>query len=238
VAAPGFGASDCRCSAHLVSLPALPDESWLTDQLGAERIIVGNDDQDELLRVLATPDEGTRGGDEVREAAALALGRYGAQAVRPLVALLEQDDGDTRWWAARALAAVGGDGAMALLTGALADADADVRACAALGLGRIGDGAAAPALAAALADESRFVSSIASDALSMIGGPAVEALAGELVHKHAHVRLLAVRALSRIGTASTTGPLLGMLEDPSYLVRYYAQEALESLGVGMVYVTL
>ncbi len=35
VVAPGFGASDCRCRAHLVHVPALPDEAWFAAVLGA-----------------------------------------------------------------------------------------------------------------------------------------------------------------------------------------------------------
>jgi HEAT repeat protein len=97
------------------------------------------------------------------------------------------------------------------------------------------DGAAAPSLAARLADESAFVASIAADALSMIGEPAVSALAEKLDDGEPHVRLLAVRALGRIKSQSAIGPLFGVLEDSSYLVRYYAQEALEALGVGMVF---
>ena len=44
-----------------------------------------------------------------------------------------------------------------------------------------------------------------------------------------------MRALGRIGDERAIGPLCGVLDDPSYLVRHYAEEALEALGVGMVY---
>jgi HEAT repeat protein len=121
------------------------------------------------------------------------------------------------------------------LVGALADPDPDVRACAALALGRTGESVACRALAACLSDESAFVASIAADALSMMGEPAVEALAEMLAAESAHVRILTVRALGRIKAQSAIGPLLDLLEDPSYLVRYYAQEVLEALGVGMVF---
>jgi HEAT repeat protein len=91
-------------------------------------------------------------------------------------------------------------------------------------------------LAACLADESAFVASIAADGLSMIGEPAIASLADMLTDEHAHARLLAVRALGRIKSQKAVGPLFGATEDPSYLVRYYAQEALEALGVGMILV--
>lgn len=173
--------------------------------------------------------------DQEREEAALALAGFGPEAVEPLARALARGDTDARWWAARALAEVGGSDAVSPLVSALADADPDVRACAALALGRIGDASAAPALAASLGDVSAFVASITADALSMIGEPAIDALAERLDQEDHHVRLLAVRALSRIGSQRAIAPLFGVLEDPSYLVRHYAQEALEALGVGIVF---
>jgi HEAT repeat protein/Uri superfamily endonuclease len=226
---PGFGASDCRCPGHLLHVPDLPGDGWFRDVLGAEKMVLGQDEIEELLEVLVSGDE------ESREAAALALGRFGTIATRRLATLLIEGDQDARWWAARALAEVGKDGTVPPLVGALDDPDPDVRACAALALGHIGDSSAAEALAARLADESAFVASIVADALSMIGEQAVGVLAERLADNSSYVRLLAVRALGRIRSQSCVVPLFGLLEDPSYLVRHYAQEALEALGVGMIY---
>jgi Uri superfamily endonuclease len=230
IVARGFGASDCRCVGHLVQVAELPDDGWFALTLAAERVAVGHDELDELLEMLFS------GTEDNREAAAVALGQVGVAAVERLADMLVVADPDVRWWAARALAEVGKNGAVGPLLSALEDADPDVRACAALALGRIGDDAAAPALAGRLADESAFVASIAADALSMIGEPAVQALTSQLTEESPHVRLLAVRALGRIRSPSAVGPLFGVLEDPSYLVRHYAREALEALGVGMVFV--
>jgi HEAT repeat protein len=91
-------------------------------------------------------------------------------------------------------------------------------------------------LASRLGDESAFVASVAADALSMMGEPAVDALVAMLADENPHGRLLAVRALGRIRTERAIGPLFDLLEDSSYLVRYYARETLEALGVGMVFV--
>jgi Uri superfamily endonuclease len=124
IVVPGFGASDCRCPGHLVHLPALPDEAWMASILGAERVVVGMDELDELLETLVSGD------DDSREAAAIALGRFGATAVAPLAALLAGPDADARWWAARALAEVGTGGAVPPLLLALDDPVPDVRACA------------------------------------------------------------------------------------------------------------
>ncbi|MFN2224837.1 MAG: DUF123 domain-containing protein [Anaerolineae bacterium] len=229
IVVPGFGASDCCCAGHLVRVAALPDDEWFVAALGAERILLEGDSAVELVAVLL------EGDDERREAAAVALGRLGAQVLPPLADLLASRPSENRWWAARTLAEVGGPGAVRLLVDVLDDADADVRACACLALGRIGDGQAAAPLARRLADESPFVAGIAADALSMIGESAVATLAACLEAENTHTRLLAVRALARCKSEAAIGPLLGVLEDSSYLVRHYAQEALEALGVGMVY---
>jgi HEAT repeat protein len=190
---------------------------------------LGGAELEELLDLLR------RGSDESREAAAEALGRLGPDACQPLAIMLDSDDRDARWWAARALAEVGGEEAGAALRSALGDPDPDVRACAALAMGHLGAGAQARALTRLLSDESTFVASVAADALSMIGEPAVEALAALLSDERAYTRLLAARALGRIGSEQVTGHLFGLLEDPSYLVRHHAQEALETMGVGMIF---
>lgn len=226
---PGFGASDCRCAAHLVWVSALPGDGWFAQALGAERTEVQDNTLDELLAALL------KGNDESREETAVALGRWGPEAIPPLAELLAGHDADARWWAVRALAETGGEEAAPLLAGALGDVDPDVRACACLALGRVGGPRAARALAGGLADESPFVASIAADALSMIGEPAVEVLADCLAAEETHTRLLAVRALSRIKSKAVIGPLFGVLEDSSYLVRHYAREALEAQGVGMIF---
>ena len=228
--ARGFGASDCRCRSHLVRSASLPSEDWFSSNLGPERVAVAPDEANDLLEVLVSA------GENSREEAALALGRFGGAAVERLAAILATGEADARWWAARALAEVGGESAVPPLVSALEDQDPDVRACAALALGRAGDGSAAPALADRLGDESAFVASIAADALSMMGEHAVEALAGRLDDESPHVRLLAVRALGRTRSQGAIAPLFDVLEDQSYLVRYYAHEALEALGVGMVFV--
>ncbi|MBN1658959.1 MAG: DUF123 domain-containing protein [Anaerolineae bacterium] len=226
-----LGASDCRCPAHLVYLgpgDALPPEAWFAE-LGAERIVVTDAELDELVETLV------RGDDQSREAAAVALGRHGQRALGCLARMIDDDDRDVRWWAARALAEIGGAPAAVPLCAALADPDPDVRACAALALGRIRARDAAPALVQRLGDESAFVASIAADALSMIGDGAVDALIDATAADSPHIRVLAVRALGRMRVQRAVGPLFGLLEDSSYLVRHYAREALEAMGVGMVF---
>jgi len=189
---------------------------------------IGGDLHD-LITALAT------GREESREAAALALGRIGPAALQPLSGLLTSSNANLRWWAVRSLAEVGGDGTVAPLTCALADEDADVRACACLALGKIGAGSAVMALVERMSDQSGFVAAIAADALSMLGDEAVGGLTGMLQDERPTVRLLAVRALGKIGSQQVVEPLCHALEDTSYLVSQCALDALEKLGVGMVY---
>ena len=176
-------------------------------------------------------------GDDARtEEAALVLGREGDAVVGPLRDLLTDADPDRRWWATRALSAVGTLAARGQLIAALADPDPDpnVRACAAQGLGEHRAGEAVTELVRCLADTSPLVSRIAADSLARIGGPAVPALIAALQAEESPVRAGAARGLSIIQPEEAIPALCAALDDPSAVVTYYAQEALERMGVGLV----
>ena len=174
-------------------------------------------------------------GDDTRaEEAALALGHLGDAVLPPLRDLLADGDADRRWWAARALAAVGTQAARELLITALADPDPDVRACAAQGLGELRAAEAVAELVRCLADPSPFVSRVAADGLARIGLPAVPALIAALQEGEVLARAGAARALSVIQPAEAIPVLCAALDDPSAIVTYHAEEALERMGVGLV----
>ena len=174
-------------------------------------------------------------GDDTRaEEAALALGHLGDAVLPPLRDLLADADADRRWWAARALAAVGTQAARELLITALADSDPDVRACAAQGLGELRAAEAVAELVRCLADPSPFVSRVAADGLARIGLPAVPALIAALQEGEVLARAGAARALSVIQPAEAIPALCAALDDPSAIVTYHAEEALERMGVGLV----
>jgi len=174
-------------------------------------------------------------GDDARtEEAALALGRLDDAALPPLRNLLADADPDRRWWAARALAAVGIPAARELLVAALSDPDADVRTCAAQGLGELQAAEAVEGLVCCLADLNPFVSRIAADALGRIGAPAVPSLIAALQEGEVLARIGAARALSVIQPEEAIPALCAALDDPSAVVTYYAEEALERMGVGGV----
>jgi HEAT repeat protein len=165
-------------------------------------------------------------------------------ALRPLLADAEPD---RRWWAVRALAAIGGEEAGVLLMSHLSDSDEATRCAAALGLGQLRATAAIPALAAQLGDANGWVRDTAADALAMIGEPALLALVATLNDGPDGTRVRAAGALRKIvGAAALTdrqtgegesqfwpaiGALFTALNDPNRLVRHNAYEALDRLGL-------
>ena len=234
VIAPGFGASDCRCPTHLVHFPA---------GIGVEQlrqVLVGH--PQELLGHLRSAL--AAGDDDTCENIAQALAAH-SEAVSLLLPLLAEDDADARWWAVRALAASGEATAVPLLIPALNDPDEPVRCAAALALGQLlapgrrqGVGSAVfwseeaiPALVARLADESGWVRQSAADGLALIGEAAVEALVQALQDGRDGVRVRAAYALNKIRSPQAATPLFQALNDTNYLVRTYAYEALEGMGL-------
>lgn len=179
--------------------------------------------------------DGIAAGDDARtEEAALALGHLGNEVLPPLRDLLADADPDRRWWATRVLAAVATPAARQLLVTALADPHPDVRACAAQGLGELHAMEAVDGLVRCLADPSPFVSRIAAHSLARIGRPAVPALITTLQEGETLARAGAARALSVIQPEEAILALCAALDDPSAIVTYYAEEALERMEVGGV----
>jgi HEAT repeat protein len=172
--------------------------------------------------------------DERREKAAIQVGGFGEAALPELKSLIDAPDIETRWWAARALAAVGGPDSVALLLAFLTDPNADVRACAALGLGTLKATQAISDLISALDDPSAYVARIASNALISVGAPAAPELIVALSHPSPAVRIGAARALVPLESHAAIPALFTALDDDHPLVAYYSQEALWRMGVGMV----
>ena len=180
-------------------------------------------------------------GDDVRsEEAALAVGGLGDAALPALRDLLAGTDSDRRWWAVRTLAAVGTAAARELLVAALEDPDPAVRACAAQGLGELRAEEAVAGLVRRMADSSLLVSRVAADGLARIGAPAIPALIAALQVGEVQARAGAARALRFIRPPEAIADeyiraLCAALDDPSAIVTYYADEALEQMGVGFVF---
>ena len=179
--------------------------------------------------------ESIAAGDDARtEEAAQALGALGDAVLPSLREMLTNADVDRRWWATRALAVVGTLAARELLIATLDDPDRDVRACAAHGLGELGAEEGVAGLVHRLADSSPLVCRVAADSLARIGPPAVSALIDALQVEDTLTRIGAARALSHIQPQEAIPALFAALDDPSATVTYYANEALERMGVGLV----
>ena len=154
-----------------------------------------------------------------------------------LLALLDDADPDRRWWAVRALAQVGGGDAVPAVAPALADEDAGMRAVAALALGHMYTRAPSdvrrllPNISALLADDDGLVRQVAGDALSMCGDDAVPVLADVLRGAHEGARTRAALALGKIATMPAAAVLYQHLNDPNFLVRSHAYEALDDMGL-------
>jgi HEAT repeat protein/lysophospholipase L1-like esterase len=175
-----------------------------------------------------------------RAAAALQLGRRGVQArpaVPALIAALDDADGQVRWRAGEALAAMGAPAEDCLegLAAIVARGDAPGRGEAAAALGRLGP-AAAPAvavLAEALRDNRADVRARAALALGSIGppaGPAAGALAEAL--RDAEVRWQVAEALGGLEAAAAPAvpALIEALRDPTSSVRLHAARSLGRIG--------
>jgi HEAT repeat protein len=175
-------------------------------------------------------------GDEARaESAVPALAALGEAALPGLLDLLGTTDHDQRWWATRTLAALGGEAACSALERALRDPDPDIRQCAALGLRHQPSAQAVRSLCTALSDPDRLTARLAGDALIAAGTQATADLIELIARAGPAAKIEAVRALAGIADQRAIPAIYALLDDPSALVQHWAEEALERMGVGMVY---
>lgn len=88
----------------------------------------------------------------------------------------------------------------------------------------------------ALSDPDTLVARLASQALVAIGAEAVPDLLEVLQNGTHPARLEAVRALAQIGDRRAIPLLMKVLEEDSTILHYWAENGLNRLGLGMVYV--
>ncbi len=155
-----------------------------------------------------------------------------------LLALSAGSDSDERWWAVRGLALVGSTGSVPALAARLQDEDATVRAAATLALAHLHARFAAEVVpyldvvAERLADEEGYVRQAAADCLALCGDNAVAALGHVLrVSEHQGARTRAAGALRKIATLKAAAILYALLNDDNHLVRSYAYEGLDEMGL-------
>lgn len=155
-----------------------------------------------------------------------------------LVALTQDEDAERRWWAVRGLALVGGPECIGALAARLKDEQPQVRAAAALALAHLHapiPEAVNPqldAVAALLADDEGYVRQAAADSLALCGDDGVPPLGGVLRYStHQGARTRAAAALRKIATLKAAAILYALLNDENHLVRSYAYEGLDEMGL-------
>jgi HEAT repeat protein len=139
----------------------------------------------------------------------------------------------------RALALVGAADAVPALAACLEDADPGVRAAAlrwAWGMSTRARRRRWPRsstrVAARLADDNGLVRQAAGDGLALCGDDAVPALAALLRQsQHPGARTRAAAALRKIATMRAAAVLYPLLNDANHLVRMYAYEGLDEMGL-------
>ena len=174
-------------------------------------------------------------GDETRaESAVPGLMELGEEAFPALQSLLNSADADQRWWALRALAQ-SPQARTEWLLPLLDDSAPEVRQAAALGLCSHPAETAIKPLVRALSDSDSIVSGLACNALVAIGKSAVPSLLEISKDAPQMARINAIRALAEIVDHSAIPALMAALEDDSIMIRHWAEEGLERLGLDMVY---
>jgi HEAT repeat protein len=152
-----------------------------------------------------------------------------------LLALLEAENPDHRWWATRALAACPQPASRRGLCRALEDQEPTVRYCAAAALREQPCIEALPLLISTLHEEDRLLSRLAGDALIALGQDAIPSLEEASQSEHPAVRIEAVRSLAKMRHPQAIPALFKALEDASSIVVHWAEQGLDDLGVGMVF---
>ena len=177
----------------------------------------------------------TSGDEDRAEAAARRLAEVGHAILPYLEPLLRSDKPDYRWWAVRTVAQMQ-EPRLNWLISALADASSEVRAAAALGLAAHPTEQAAAALVNALQDEESIVAVLAVNALSALGKNAVPALLEAFPNSNRRGRIQIMRALAELRDHRAIPLMLKVTEEESAMLRYWAEEGLERLGLNMVYI--
>jgi HEAT repeat protein len=169
----------------------------------------------------------------VRASAAVALGKFGTQAIPNLTIALKDKEPSVRQYAVLALPELKSSPkeVLPLLLQAQSDDNAQVRAAAAKALGSFGL-PAAKYLIEALKDKDAEVWKQAVDALKKLEGPPapLARLLNEAIKdEHYSVRRGAAYVLSRFGPDAVE-PLVAALKDPDDRVRWEAADSLRVVG--------
>lgn len=176
-------------------------------------------------------------GDDTRaECASIKFKEYGFSGLEALRILFKSSIPDHRWWVIRSISSFElSDEIFADLLTGLEDNWCEVRQAAALAFLHRPSLAAAPALIERLSDSDPLTARLASYALCELGRSVSNNLLVVLNNGKLTARVEAMRALSEIKDTRTISEIMKFLEDDSALVQHWAKEALDKMGVGMVY---
>lgn len=166
----------------------------------------------------------------------IGLGPGALPALRELAA---DPDPDRRWWAVSTMAQIT-DANLDIFLAVLKDEDLEVQQAAVLGLTARPHPKSVSALIELLPSPNSILRTLTTNALIAIGKDATSDL---LIFLQDHqtqdaARLNAVRALANIADHKAIPALMAALEEDSALIRHWAEEGLEKLGLDMVYMKL
>jgi HEAT repeat protein len=175
-------------------------------------------------------------GDEARaQAASSQFSEFGEQGIEALAELLESEDPDVRWWVTRTLATLKHPLIHEYLHRGLNDPDIAVQQCAALALREKPDSKNIPDLVTILGHRDQMLSRLAGDALIAIGKDATQTILEVMGNGDSASRVEAARVLAAIKDQRSIPMLFKLLDEESTIIRYWAEEGLNKMGVGMVF---
>jgi HEAT repeat protein len=156
---------------------------------------------------------------------------YGADAVEPLMLVLQDGAYYQRQAAVDALSQIADDRIINILLATLKDPEEPVRTAAVDALRRIGDQRAVTPLILALKDPHKHVRALAAEALGHLADPlAVEPLVHALEDKEWDVREAAIFSLGRFRDPQAVDALIPLLQDADREVRQATVHALELIN--------
>ncbi len=177
------------------------------------------------------------GDDDAAERAAIQLAGSPQASLPCLKNLLHAEDPDERWWALRTLALFPHqEELVSLFITALKDSSVQVQQCAALALCKYPTEAALDELIKLLSDKNSLLVTLAGNAIIKIGSAAVPALLQVLDDKNNSARIEAARILAELSDTRTIPALMKAMSEESALVQYWAEQGLNKMGLGMVYI--
>lgn len=165
-----------------------------------------------------------------RNLAAQALTDMGNEAVTPLVAALQCDDKERRFWSIKILGKMHEKSAYNEIVKFLSDSDSEIRMAALEALGEFGDPSAIPLIIEKFTDPSWVVRKNASKAIVGFGKQAVHPLLMALSSEDEDKKFWSLRALGDIRPEGITPALIAKFKDKSWTIRNTTAEILSLYG--------